>query len=144
MAAGELDKAEARFTDFVLLYPDYPGAWVNLAIIHAGKGDDEKARWAIDGALAWSFHAAPADRRLMAYGRLESVWPVHGNVLVMNDRVYTVAGRNMYTDGGLRFLILDAGIVTDNEIPVHFRNPYNARWFKAAGFPQGLRHLHFF
>ena len=60
MAAGEMDQAEARFTDFVLLYPDYPGAWVNLAIIHAGKGDDEKARWAIDSALAVDPNYAPA------------------------------------------------------------------------------------
>jgi hypothetical protein len=40
--------------------------------------------------------------------RIEATHPVHGNVLVMNDRVYTLAGRNMFTDGGLRFLILDA------------------------------------
>jgi tetratricopeptide (TPR) repeat protein len=60
MAAGKLDRAEKRFTDFVLVYPDYPGAWVNLAIIHAGNGNDEKARWAIDGALAVNPNYAPA------------------------------------------------------------------------------------
>ena len=60
MAAGDLGKAEKRFTDFVLLYPDYPGAWVNLAIIHAGNGNDEKARWAIDSALAVNPNHAPS------------------------------------------------------------------------------------
>ena len=60
MAAGDLRKAQERFTDFVLLYPDYPGAWVNLAIIHAGNGDDDKAREAIDSALAVNPNHAPA------------------------------------------------------------------------------------
>ena len=40
--------------------------------------------------------------------RVEATHPVHGNVLIMNDRLYTVAGRSMFTDGGIRFLILDA------------------------------------
>ena len=60
MAAGDLRKAKERFTDFVLLYPDYPGAWVNLAIIHAGNGDDDQAREAIDSALAVNPNYAPA------------------------------------------------------------------------------------
>ena len=35
MAAGDFVDAELRLKEFVLLYPDYPGAYVNLAIIHA-------------------------------------------------------------------------------------------------------------
>jgi len=38
---------------------------------------------------------------------LESVWPVHGSVLVKDDMVYLVAGRSMFLDGGLRLLCLD-------------------------------------
>ena len=60
MAGGDMRKAKERFTDFVLLYPDYPGAWVNLAIIHAGNGDDEQAREALDSALAVNPNHAPA------------------------------------------------------------------------------------
>ena len=60
MAAGEMDKAEARFTDFVLLYPDYPGAWVNLAIIHANNHDDDATLTALDRALAIDPDYAPA------------------------------------------------------------------------------------
>ena len=55
---------------------------------------------------------------------MESTHPVHGNVMVMNDRLYTVAGRSMFTDGGMRFLILDAATgqkikehVMDDKVP---------------------------
>ena len=51
MAAGDFVDAELRFKEFVLLYPDYPGAWTNLAIIHGTNGDDEAARKALDTAL---------------------------------------------------------------------------------------------
>ena len=63
---------------------------------------------ASDGELVWQFRAAPADRRLMATGQVESVWPVHGSVLIHDGCVYCVAGRSMWLDGGLRFLRLDA------------------------------------
>ncbi len=61
-----------------------------------------------DGALAWRYRAAPLDRRHMAMEQLESVWPVHGSVLVEKDVVHAVAGRSVFLDGGLRFLRLDA------------------------------------
>jgi outer membrane protein assembly factor BamB len=64
---------------------------------------------ASDGALAWRFRAAPLDRRLMAFEQLESVWPVHGSVLVRNGVAYCVAGRSMFLDSGLRLLRLDPG-----------------------------------
>jgi hypothetical protein len=62
---------------------------------------------ASDGALVWRFLAAPADRRLMAWEQLESVWPVHGSVLVRDDVAYVVAGRSMFLDGGLTLYRLD-------------------------------------
>jgi len=52
MAAGDFVDAELRFQEFVLQYPDYPGAWVNLAIIRAQAGNDDGAREALDVALA--------------------------------------------------------------------------------------------
>jgi outer membrane protein assembly factor BamB len=60
-----------------------------------------------DGALIWRFRAAPMDRRIMSFEQLESVWPVHGSVLVQDDRIYCVAGRTMFLDGGMRLLQLD-------------------------------------
>lgn len=64
---------------------------------------------ASDGALAWQFRAAPYDLRMTAFEQVESVWPVHGSVLIQNDVVTFVAGRSNFLDGGLRFVRLDAG-----------------------------------
>ncbi len=63
---------------------------------------------ATDGQLAWRFRAAPIDRRTMAFEQLESLWPVHGSVLVQDGAVYCAAGRSMFLDGGVRMLKLDA------------------------------------
>jgi len=60
-----------------------------------------------DGALVWRCRAFPHESLIMAYGRLESAWPVSGSVLIENGEVHCVAGRNMFLDGGLRYLRLD-------------------------------------
>ncbi len=51
MAAGDFVDAELRFKEFLALYPDYPGAHVNLAIIHANNEDTDAAKSALDAAL---------------------------------------------------------------------------------------------
>jgi len=68
---------------------------------------------AADGALAWRFRVAPEARQIVAYGRLESVWPVHGNVLVCKGPkgkpvAYAAAGRTSYVDGGVYLCGVDA------------------------------------
>jgi len=60
-----------------------------------------------DGALAWRFRAAPAERRLVSMGQVESVWPAHGSVLVQNGIAYVAAGRSSYLDGGIFLCALD-------------------------------------
>ena len=62
---------------------------------------------ASDGQLVWRFRAAPMDRRLVSFGRLESVWPVHGSVLVRDDVAYFCAGRSSFLDGGIYIYALD-------------------------------------
>ena len=64
MASGDFVDAELRFKEFVLLYPDYPGAYVNLAIIHAQNEDDDNTRAAIDQALTLDPDHAPALNQL--------------------------------------------------------------------------------
>jgi len=61
-----------------------------------------------DGEVAWQFRAAPSDRRLVARDRLESVWPVLGSVLVINDIVYVASGRALFLDGGIYLYGLEA------------------------------------
>ena len=51
MAAGDLIDAELRFQEFLLQYPDYPGAHVNLAIIFTERGDLVAAENALTDAL---------------------------------------------------------------------------------------------
>jgi tetratricopeptide (TPR) repeat protein len=51
MAAGDTIDAELRFQEFLLQYPGYPGAHVNLAIIFADRGDDQGAENSLTDAL---------------------------------------------------------------------------------------------
>ncbi len=61
-----------------------------------------------DGALVWKYQAAPAQANHMYFEKIESTHPVHGTVLVRDEKVYAVSGRSMFTDGGMRLLVLDA------------------------------------
>jgi outer membrane protein assembly factor BamB len=60
-----------------------------------------------DGKLIWRFLAAPVDLRAVAESRVESVWPVHGSVLVLNGIAYCSAGRSTWLDGGIDLYGLD-------------------------------------
>ncbi len=53
------------------------------------------------GELVWRFCACPVDRRAVVYDQVESVWPVHGSVLVHDNVLWFCAGRSSYLDGGL-------------------------------------------
>ncbi|MHC4742494.1 MAG: outer membrane protein assembly factor BamB family protein [Planctomycetota bacterium] len=59
------------------------------------------------GRLIWRFRAAPRERLISAFGRLESAWPVHGAVLVYEDTAYFAAGRSSQLDGGIYLFGLD-------------------------------------
>lgn len=60
-----------------------------------------------DGTLAWRTLAAPADKRMVAFGQLESAWPLF-NVYLHEGKVYACAGRHQELDGGLSFCAVDA------------------------------------
>ena len=62
---------------------------------------------ASDGALVWRLRAAPAERNIVAFGQVESVWPVHGSVLVTGGTAYLVAGRSSLLDMGMYALAVD-------------------------------------
>jgi len=54
-----------------------------------------------DGVLAYRVRIAPAERRMVAYGTVESVWPAAGAVLIYDGIAYATAGRSTRTDGGI-------------------------------------------
>ena len=70
MASGDFVDAELRLKEFLLLYPAYPGAHVNLAIIHSQNGNDQAAQDSVDRALALDpAHAAALNQQGMLLRR---------------------------------------------------------------------------
>jgi len=59
------------------------------------------------GEVVWRLRAAPDDARIVAYGQLESPWPVAGTVLVADDVAYFAAGRQPLADGGIFVFAVD-------------------------------------
>jgi outer membrane protein assembly factor BamB len=60
-----------------------------------------------DGQIVWRFLAAPTELNAVAFDRLESLWPVHGSVLVLDGVAYCSAGRSTWIDGGIDLYGLD-------------------------------------
>lgn len=83
-----------------------PAIYKGLALFGSRDGWIYGLR-AHDGALVWRYRAFPHESLIMVHGQLESAWPVSGSVLIENGEVHCVAGRNMFLDGGLRYLRLD-------------------------------------
>jgi len=70
MASGDFVDAELRLKEFLLLYPAYPGAHVNLAIIHSQNGNVQAAQDSVDSALALDpAHAAALNQQGMLLRR---------------------------------------------------------------------------
>jgi len=86
---------------------DSPPTIYNGMVLFGSKDGRVYCLRASDGELAWRFLAAPVDERLGAFDQMESVWPVHGNVLVDKGIAYCTAGRSTYLDGGIRLWGLD-------------------------------------
>ena len=53
------------------------------------------------GQLIYKLRIAPEEKRMMSYGKVESVWPVIGGVMVTGGKAYASAGRTQGSDGGL-------------------------------------------
>ena len=68
-----------------------PTVWEGRAYIGSGDGAVYCLE-AATGRLLWRFRAAPVERRIMAYDRLCSTWPVASGVLVQDGVAYAAAG----------------------------------------------------
>ncbi|MCK5849637.1 MAG: PQQ-binding-like beta-propeller repeat protein [Kiritimatiellae bacterium] len=62
---------------------------------------------ATDAKVVWRFRAAPKERMIVAFGQLESAWPVVGGVTVVDGKVIVVAGRGNHVDGGVHIFSLN-------------------------------------
>ncbi|HOX05974.1 MAG TPA: PQQ-binding-like beta-propeller repeat protein [Planctomycetota bacterium] len=83
-----------------------PSAFRGLSLV----GSHDGWVYALDaasGKLAWRFRAAPAERRIVAFGQTESVWPVVGGVLVEGDLAYVIAGRSAESGEGIAVHAVD-------------------------------------
>lgn len=86
---------------------DSPPTYYNGLVLFGSRDGWVHCLRATDGALVWRFKDLP-DRLIGAFGQLESAWPVCGSVLVQGDKVYFVAGRSSFLDGGIFLYALDA------------------------------------
>ena len=104
---------------------------------------------ASDGQLVWRFMAAHQERRIVAFDRIESVWPVHGSVIVQNDAtantprslVYFSAGRSTFLDGGIWLYALDpytGKVVHQNHLEGPYPDPYEEVPME-AGYMDGAK-----
>ncbi len=77
-----------------------PTAYKGLCLVgdHSGHVFAIKVK---TGELVYRLRIAPEEKRMMSYGKLESVWPVIGGVLVAEGRAYATAGRTQGSDGGI-------------------------------------------
>lgn len=69
------------------------------------------------GERVWQLQAAPNNDRIVAYGQVESPWPVPGAVLIIDDVAYFAAGRQPLADGGILVFAVDS--LTGNRHWVH-------------------------
>ena len=83
-----------------------PSIYKGMVLFGCADGSVYAVR-ANDGELVWRYQVAPNNRNIMSYGQLESVWPISGSVLIEDNKLYCVAGRSMFLDGGLRMVILN-------------------------------------
>ena len=105
---GPVKKAQPSFQNLIVrLCGSVPTGVDSAPTIHAGTVLAGCADgWVyclrlVDGKLIWRLLAARRRVSAVAMGQVESLWPVHGSVLVAGGRAYVTAGRSSYLDGGM-------------------------------------------
>ena len=123
---------------------DSPPTW-HAGRIYFGSADGfVYCLSASDGQLVWRLRAAPEPRQIGAFDRLESVWPVHGSVLIQTNpetgkaELFCAAGRSSFLDGGIHLLRIDpdSGSILAEEAVYHRDPKTGAELAVAANFEQ--------
>ncbi len=89
------------------------------------------------GDKVWQFRAEKSHLRKIYNEQLESLWPVHGTVLVIDNNVYFAAGRSSYIDDGI--YIYKVNLLTGKPIKeqkIYFRDPETGKL--EEGFGQSM------
>ena len=68
-----------------------PTLWKGRAYVGSADGTVYCLE-AATGRLLWRFRVAPVERRIMAYDRLYSTWPIESGILVQDGVAYAAAG----------------------------------------------------
>jgi len=94
---------------------------------------------ASSGKVAWQFKAAPAERRMVAVGQVESAWPVLA-LAPYEDEIVVVAGRRDSFDDGYFATCLEQGTGAirwkerNNRARLTFEEPRNLARYGFGGF----------
>ncbi len=110
-------------------------------------GSDDGHLYCLDaqrGKLRWKFRAVPSRRRLMAGGRLISVWPVRGGPVLADGKIYFAAG--VWPFEGVFVYCLDAKTgsvvwLNDRSGFLYGQHPHNTVAFGGVT-PQGYLVIH--
>ena len=86
---------------------DSPPSYNRGRLVFGSSGGYVYCLDAATGTMAWRFRAAPTTAQIVSRGQLESLWPVHGSVLIRDNRAYFAAGRSSFLDGGIILYALD-------------------------------------
>ena len=86
---------------------DTPPALYGGLCLFGSRAGSVYALRADTGAVVWRLRAGPTDERIVAYGQLESAWPVPGAILIANGIAYSAAGRQPFADGGIQVFAID-------------------------------------
>ncbi len=113
--AIEMSSGKGVWTAFTGAAVNYPPAIAGGRLFVGSSDGWVYCFEASSGRQLWRFRAAPVDRKIPAYGRLTSTWPVGSGVLVEDGVVYAAAGIASY-DGTHVYALdtQDGGIVWQN------------------------------
>lgn len=118
MDAGDVVEAELMLEQFVLEYPDFAGAYVNLAILYERDGRFEEAHSVLDHALALEPAHASANNRLGILLRKQGMFAEAEQAYrraIESDPTYALAHHNLG-------VLLDLYLYRPAEALEHYRH----------------------